>query len=86
MSMDSSVMKWPDDTFLFWNCTNIERSVMKGTVIKAFRGYGFIQGEDGNTYHYKPVYEVGDQVEFEPAENEKGHEAINVRKEEKQWT
>lgn len=54
---------------------------MKGTVIKAFRGYGFIQGEDGNTYHYKPVYEVGDQVEFEPAENEKGHEAINVRKE-----
>ena len=53
---------------------------MKGTIIKAFRGYGFIQGEDGNTYHYKPVYEVGDQVEFEPSENEKGHEAINVRK------
>ena len=54
---------------------------MKGTIIKAFRGYGFIRGEDGNTYHYKPVYEVGDQVEFEPSENEKGHEAINVRKE-----
>lgn len=54
---------------------------MKGTVIKAFRGYGFIKGEDGNTYHYKPTYEVGDQVEFEPSENEKGHEAINVRKE-----
>ena len=54
---------------------------MKGTIIKAFRGYGFIQGEDGNTYHYKPVYEVGDQVEFEPSENEKGHEAMNVRKE-----
>jgi cold shock CspA family protein len=58
-----------------------ERRTMKGTIIKAFRGYGFIQGEDGNTYHYKPVYEVGDQVEFEPSENEKGHEALNVRKE-----
>ena len=54
---------------------------MKGTVIKTFHGYGFIQGEDENTYYYKPVYEVGDQVEFEPSENEKGHEAINVRKE-----
>ena len=54
---------------------------MKGTIIKAFRGYGFIHGEDGNVYHYKPTYEVGDQVEFEPSENEKGHEAINVRKE-----
>lgn len=56
---------------------------MKGRVIKAFRGYGFIQGEDGQTYHFKPIYEVGDIVRFEPSKNEKGNEAINVRKEQK---
>lgn len=54
---------------------------MRGTVTKAFRGYGFIRGEDGKDYHFKPMYEIGDQVEFEPSENEKGHEAIYVRKE-----
>ncbi|MBR9679239.1 MAG: cold shock domain-containing protein [Nanoarchaeota archaeon] len=60
---------------------------MEGTV-KWFdikKGYGFINGTDGNDYfvHYSSlpegiVLKEGESVTFEPAENEKGKQAQNV--------
>ena len=61
---------------------------MEGTVkwYNFKKGYGFIQGEDGEDYfvHFTAVpkgvsLRENDKVSFEPAENEKGKQASNVQ-------
>ncbi len=49
------------------------------------KGYGFIQGEDGNDYfvHFSALPQgvrvnENDEVTFEPAETERGKQAKNV--------
>lgn len=49
------------------------------------KGYGFIAGEDGKDYFFhvsavqanKPLND-GQAVQFEPTQNDKGNQAINV--------
>jgi CspA family cold shock protein len=62
---------------------------MKGTVkwYNHRKGYGFIQGEDGNdVFVHQTAIPVGtnlneeDQVEFEIEESDRGPKAINVKK------
>lgn len=64
---------------------------MKGTVKKFFKdkGFGFIHGEDGKDYffHYSAISmdgyksaEVGDNVEFEAEESDRGARAASVKK------
>lgn len=64
---------------------------MKGTVKKFFKdkGFGFIHGEDGKDYffHYSAIQmdnyktaEVGENVEFESAESDRGLRANSVKK------
>jgi CspA family cold shock protein len=62
---------------------------MKGTVkwYNGMKGYGFIEGEDGNDVFVHrtalptstSLYE-GDQVEFEVEQGERGAKAVNVKK------
>jgi len=61
---------------------------MEGTVkwYNIRKGYGFVKGEDGEDYflHHtaldKRVFlRENDQVSFEPAETEKGKQALNVQ-------
>lgn len=61
---------------------------MEGTVkwYNFKKGYGFIQGEDGNDYfvHFTAIpkgtsLRENDKVSFEPAENEKGKQATNLQ-------
>ena len=60
---------------------------MKGEIIKWFdkKGYGFISGEDGNSYflHIKQVSggqipEIGNRVKFNAVKTSKGEQAQNV--------
>jgi len=60
---------------------------MRGKVKRYFekKGYGFIQGDDGQDYffHYTSVPEgiilkEGDEVSFDPIKTEKGLQAKNV--------
>lgn len=62
---------------------------MKGTVkwYNSYRGYGFIQGEDGKeVFVHRSSIEVGtdlyedDPVEFEVEESDRGPKAMNVKK------
>ena len=60
---------------------------MKGTVkwFNRIKRYGFITGEDNKDYfvHESQIsgsLNEGDEVEFEPAEEEKGPQAQNVKK------
>ena len=74
------------------NCsfkTNIESDTMKGTVkmFNAARGFGFITGEDGkDVYVHNTSIEggvalaVGDKVEYEVVQGERGPAAKNVKK------
>ena len=61
---------------------------MEGTVkwFNAAKGYGFITGEDGKDYFAHStaitegkVLEVGQKVNFEPAQGDKGPVAKNVK-------
>lgn len=61
---------------------------MEGTVkwYNFRKGYGFIQGEDGEDYfvHYTAVpkglrVDENDKVSFDPIENEKGKQATNLQ-------
>jgi CspA family cold shock protein len=62
---------------------------MKGTIkwYNSFKGYGFIEGEDGTDVFVHrtaiptdiSLYE-GDSVEYEIEESEKGNRAINIKK------
>lgn len=62
---------------------------MRG-IVRTFRiekGYGFIESEDGKNVfvHVKQIElesfpNVGDKVEFELTETEKGYKAYNVKK------
>ncbi|MBT5022688.1 cold shock domain-containing protein [Candidatus Woesearchaeota archaeon] len=63
---------------------------MEGTVkwFDTQKGFGFIEGEDGKDYfvHFTDLPEgmnlnEGDQVSFDPTENERGKKAENVVKE-----
>lgn len=62
---------------------------MKGTVqwFNARKGYGFIQGEDGNDVfvHQSALpmgvfLHEGDQVEFEQEESDRGPRAVDVKR------
>ena len=50
------------------------------------KGYGFIQGDDGEDYfvHYRQVpvgvhLRENDRVEFDPADSDRGKQAQNVK-------
>jgi len=60
---------------------------MKGEVTKWFteKGFGFIQGEDGESYftHFKFIHnqetpKVGDKVKFTEVQADRGKQAHNV--------
>lgn len=62
---------------------------MQGKVKWFKKSYGFIVGEDGNDYfaHYQNIISDGyrelvqdEEVTFEPAENERGRQAINIER------
>lgn len=64
---------------------------MKGTVkmFNAEKGYGFIHSEEGNDvfFHYSSLImdgfktaEVGEKVEFDLEESDRGPRAANIRK------
>ena len=62
---------------------------MKGTIkwYNQFKGYGFIEGEDGNDYfvHHTAIegdarLNDGDAVTFEPTEGDRGKKAEKVVK------
>lgn len=64
---------------------------MKGTVkmFNAEKGYGFIHSEEGNDvfFHYSSLVmdgfktaEVGEKVEFDLEESDRGPRAANIRK------
>jgi len=61
---------------------------MKGTVkwFNIGKKFGFVTGEDGKDYfvHESQIGDAtlneGDEVEFEPVEEEKGPQAKNVKK------
>jgi len=68
---------------------NIESDTMKGTVkmFNAARGFGFITGEDGkDVYVHNTSIEggatlaVGDKVEYEVVQGERGPAAKSVKK------
>lgn len=61
---------------------------MKGKVkwFNATKGFGFVEGEDGNDYfvHMTAIKDgknlrENDQVTFDPAESERGKQAKNVQ-------
>ena len=63
---------------------------MKGTVkwFNERKGYGFIEGEDGNDYfaHHSAIQggaylNDGDAVSFDPAEGDRGKKAEKIAKE-----
>lgn len=60
---------------------------MQGKVVKYFedKGFGFIGGEDNESYFFHvseltdgPNISIGDEVNFAPSENEKGKNATQV--------
>ncbi len=60
---------------------------MEGTVkwFNARKGFGFIEGEDGEDYFVHKstlpedtILNEGDKVSFEPAESDRGKQAQNV--------
>ena len=64
---------------------------MKGTIkmFNAEKGYGFIHSEEGNDvfFHYSSLImdgfktaEVGEKVEFDLEESDRGPRAANIRK------
>ncbi len=64
---------------------------MKGTIkmFNAEKGYGFIHSEEGNDvfFHYSSLVmdgfktaEVGEKVEFDLEESDRGPRAANIRK------
>lgn len=62
---------------------------MEGTVkwFSERKGYGFVEGEDGEDYfvHHTQIpddeiFEEDDEVEFEPVETEKGLQAQDVQR------
>jgi len=61
---------------------------LKGKIKNFFttKGYGFIEGEDGQDYffHFTScpkgiVWKQGDEVNFEPTKNERGLAAVNIK-------
>ncbi len=72
-----------------WLQNNIKSDTMKGTVkmFNAARGFGFITGEDGkDVYVHNTSIEggatlaVGDKVEYEVVQGERGPAAKSVKK------
>ena len=55
---------------------------MKGTITRCCRRYGFIKGNDEQSYFFKPTqkFTEGETVTFTPGTDDKGLRADEVKK------